>query len=58
MNNDMTAIEELIHTITSLEALVESALDLVDEYSGGDSESADWLRDSLTKIMEAHHAND
>jgi hypothetical protein len=55
---DMTTIEELIHTITSLEALVESALDLAAEYSGGESETADWLRDSLTKIMEAHHAND
>ena len=58
MNNDMTAIEELIHTITSLEALVESALDLVDEYSGGDSESADVLREMLDRVMEEHHAND
>jgi len=54
---EMTTIEELIHTIISLEALVDSALGLVDDYSGGESETADWFRDSLTKIMEAHNAN-
>jgi hypothetical protein len=58
MNNDMTAIEELIHTIESLESIAQQALDLVDEYSGDESETADDLRDSLDRVMAAHHAND
>jgi methyl-accepting chemotaxis protein len=55
---NMTAIEELIHTIDQLKCLAEQALDLVDEYSGGDSESADVLREMLDRVMEEHHAND
>ena len=54
----MTAIEELIHTIESLESIAQQALDLVDEYSGDESETADDLRDSLDRVMAAHHAND
>ena len=57
MNNDMTAIEELIHTIDQLKCLAEQALDLVDEYSG-ESETADVLREMLDRVMEEHHAND
>jgi hypothetical protein len=55
---EMTTIEELIHTIDQLKCLSEQALDLVDEYSGGESETADVLREMLDRVMEEHHAND
>jgi hypothetical protein len=56
--NTMTTIEQLIETIKSLHSIAEQALDLVDDYSGGESETADELRDYLDGVMKAHHAND
>jgi hypothetical protein len=54
----MTTIEQLIETIKSLHSIAEQALDLVDDYSGGDSETATALREWLDGVMKDHHAND
>ena len=54
----MTTIEKLIHTIEQLESVAKQALELAEEYSGGESETADQLRDVLAEIMEDHHADD
>lgn len=54
----MTTIEELIETIKSLHSIAEQALDLVDDYSGGESGTAASLREWLDGVMKAHHAND
>jgi hypothetical protein len=55
---DMTTIEQLIDTIMQLKGVAEQALELVDEYSGGESETAEELRDELQLILDNHHAND
>jgi hypothetical protein len=55
---DMTTIEELIETIKALESIAEGALELAEEYSGGESDTAASLREWLDMVMEAHHAND
>lgn len=52
---DMTTIH-MIHTIHELKYLVEQALDLVEEYSGGESETAEQIQDALEKVMELYHA--
>jgi glutamate mutase epsilon subunit len=57
-NKHMTTIEQLIETINALESIAEGALELVDEYSGGDSETATALREWLDGVMKDHHAND
>jgi hypothetical protein len=47
---------ELLKKIKQLYCIAEQALDLVDEYAGGESETADELRDALndfTTNMEA-----
>jgi hypothetical protein len=54
----MTTIEELIETIMALQSIAEGALELAEEYSGGESETATALRDWLDGVMKAHHAND
>lgn len=54
----MTTIEKLIHTIEQLKSVAFLALELAEEYSGGESETADQLRDVLEEIMEDHHADD
>lgn len=54
----MTTIEQLIETIMQLKSVAEQAIELANEYSGGESEMADQLQDALDDIMEAHHAND
>ena len=54
----MTTIEQLIDTIMQLKGVAEQALELVDEYSGGESETAEELRDELQLILDNHHAND
>jgi hypothetical protein len=50
----MTTIEELINTIEELNDLCAQALDLADEYSGGDSETAEELRERLELILDEH----
>ncbi len=54
----MTTIEKLLNTIEALEEIANQALDLVDEYSGGESETSDELRGYLAELMETHHADD
>lgn len=54
----MTTIEKLISTIEQLESVAKQALELAEEYSGGDSETATALRDWLDGVMKDHHAND
>lgn len=54
----MTTIEQLIDTIMQLKDVAEQALELVDEYSGGESETAEELRDELQKILDDHHSRD
>jgi len=54
----MTTIKALLNTIEALEDIANQALALVDEYSGGESETADELRGYLAELMETHHAND
>lgn len=55
---DMTTIEQLIDTIMQLKGVAEQALELVDEYSGGESETAEELRDELQLILDDHHSRD
>lgn len=57
-NKHMTTIEKLISTIEQLESVAKQLLELAEEYSGGESETADQLRDVLAEIMEDHHADD
>jgi hypothetical protein len=54
----MTTIEELLNTIEELNDLCCQALDLADEYSGGDSEKAEALRERLEQIIDEHRKND
>jgi hypothetical protein len=54
----MTTIEKLLNTIEALEEIANQALDLVNEYSGGESETADEIRGYLAELMETHHADD
>lgn len=54
----MTTIEELINTIMLLKGVAEQALELVDEYSGGESETAEELRNQLQLILDDHHSRD
>jgi hypothetical protein len=54
----MTTIEQLIDTIMQLKSVAEQAIELADEYSGGESETAEQLRDALEGIMETHHQAD
>lgn len=54
----MTTIEKLIHTIEQLESVANQALELAEEYSGGESETADQLRAMVQEIMDDHHADD
>jgi len=50
----MTTIEELLNTIEELNDLAAQALDLADEYSGGDSGTAEELRERLELILDEH----
>lgn len=56
--NTLTTIEQMIETINCLASIAEDALDLADEYSGGESGTADELRAMLKRAMDEHHAND
>lgn len=51
----MTTIEKLISTIEQLESISKQALELAEEYSGGESETADQLYDALNECMEELH---
>jgi hypothetical protein len=51
----MNTIEQLIEALKQLESIATHALDLVDEYSGGESETADQLRDALNECIEELH---
>jgi hypothetical protein len=53
----MTTFEELLITIEELKNICEQALDLADEYSGGESETAEELRENFDKIIDSHIAN-
>lgn len=56
--NTLTTIEQMIETINCLASIAEDALDLVEEYSGDESETAEELRAILKRTMAEHHAND
>jgi hypothetical protein len=53
----MTTIEQLIETINALESIAEGALELAYEYSGGESETCDALREWLDGVMKDYHTN-
>jgi DNA-binding ferritin-like protein len=53
-NKHMT-IEQLIETIKQLESIAQQAIELAEEYSGGESETADQLRDALNECIEELH---
>jgi hypothetical protein len=50
----MKTIEQLLETIEELNDLAAQALDLADEYSGGDSETGEELRERLELILDEH----
>jgi hypothetical protein len=54
--NTLTTIEQMIETINCLASIAEDALDLVDEYSGDESGTADELRAMLRRVMDEHNA--
>lgn len=56
--NTLTTIKQMIETINCLASIAEDALDLVEEYSGDESETAEELRAILKRTMAEHHAND
>mgnify|MGYP000111658160 FL=1 len=47
--------EQLIETIKQLESIAQQAIELAEEYSGGESETADQLYDALNECMEELH---
>lgn len=52
----MQTKQNLIETICALASIAEDALDLVDEYSGDESGTADELRAMLRRVMDEHNA--
>jgi len=52
----MQTKQNLIKTICALASIAEDALDLADEYSGDESETADELRAMLRRVMDEHNA--
>jgi hypothetical protein len=54
----MTTIEKLLETISALESIARSAIELADEYSGNESETATQLREHLEAVLLDHHADD
>jgi hypothetical protein len=54
----MTTIEKLLETISALESIAAGAIELAEEYSGGESESAAGLREWFDAVMLDHHADD
>jgi hypothetical protein len=53
-NKHMTT-EQLIETIKQLESIAQQAIELAEEYSGGESETTDQLYDALNECMEELH---
>jgi hypothetical protein len=54
MNNIETTIALLCGTVDETMELLRAALDLVDEYSGGESESADQIRDAAEELFKKY----
>lgn len=54
MNDISTTIALLCGTIDETMELLRAALDLVDEYSGGESESADQIRDAAEELFQKY----
>lgn len=51
----MNTTKQLIETIKQLESIAQQAIELAEEYSGGESETADQLRDALNECIEELH---
>lgn len=51
----MTPIEKLINTIKLLAYIADQAIDLAQEYAGGESETAEELRQQMQEIIDEHN---
>jgi hypothetical protein len=54
-HNTMTPIEKLINTIKLLAYIADQAIDLAQEYAGGESETAEELRQQMQEILDEHN---
>lgn len=50
--NIVPLVQRMVHEIERMHSLAGEALDLVDEYSGGESETANRLRFTLDRIVD------